>query len=386
MTTPSSTETNGKPKMTNDDWEDASIAVSADTYVNQLDAEMTLPEAAEPTDAEASEGISDVIVSDLSAFMEPVDEEPETVEDIAEPILTDLSMVMEPIAEETTDPSLTDLSMVMEPVTDENDIPAPTAAATPVGPSAEDILNNLNKTLESVPKPVQARGSATALDESTYVPDEDRYEDYFSDDVEKEELLSIDVLEDVKEDLEERASDPQRRPGADPISYGTGDEPVRYVSPRAALSTKFRHYIETRWYPQWKYYDDRAIYNKRRYITLQLSIALGAVAVPIIIGISFVPTWIPALISAMVAAFTAVENVMKYGDNWRAYRSAAEGLNHEKVLYEAMSGSYSRTNAPFRMFVERCEDVIAEETGRYFERNQEETNDARFESDVSSTE
>lgn len=169
--------------------------------------------------------------------------------------------------------------------------------------------------------------------------------------------------------LQQHASSNRR--SSTPISPATEDGRIPYLSPRSSRTRKFRHYIETRWYPQWKFYDERAAHNKVRYLFFQRMIALGSVTVPIIIGIEFIPQWLPAIISGLVAAAAATENVMKYGDNWRTYRAAAEGLNREKVLYEARSGPYAGTNAPFRTFVERCEDVIAEETGRFFERQQD---------------
>lgn len=171
------------------------------------------------------------------------------------------------------------------------------------------------------------------------------------------------------------------------VDLKTPEGVVPYVSPKTSLLTRSKHYIRTRWYPAWYFYDNRAARFKSRYIRLQLFIALGSVTVPIMIGFNnLVPNWIPALLSGMVAAATAIENVQKNGDNWRAFRNAAEGLNREKVLYEAMAGPYSRSNAPFRLFVERSEDIIAEETGRYFERQQEEEADSEMGSTASGTE
>ncbi|MFZ4826388.1 MAG: DUF4231 domain-containing protein [Phototrophicaceae bacterium] len=146
-----------------------------------------------------------------------------------------------------------------------------------------------------------------------------------------------------------------------------------YISPNASLQVKIKHYFETRWLIQWEFYDREATRNKRLYQTYQRFIQIGSVTVPILIGLSFVSSWIPAIISVMVAAAASIEQVMSYGDNWRTYRSTAERLMRERVLFEANSGSYNKSKTPFRVFVQRCEDIIAEETGRYQERQQEDT-------------
>jgi hypothetical protein len=348
---------------------------------------------------------SEPVLTDLSTVMQPVTEE--TPDDHA--VLTDLSAVMQPVTEETPDDHavLTDLSAVMQPTASNgNAMNAPAASSVDSEREAPPPSADLEEIdTEAVMAAYgEAMGIADSFDkqldwDDVYVqPVTEMEHDEEMLDAEGnlivEEAVDFNMIANIDEELEAQDEDERdshrglfRRQSAEPepLPY-IGDGPVPYVSPKAPVSKRFRHYIQTRWYPQWKYYDQRAIFNKARHISLQIFVALGSVSVPILIGINFVPTWIPALISGMVAAFTAIENVMKYGDNWRIFRSAAEGLNREKVLYEAMSGPYKATKAPFRMFVERCEDIIGEETGRYIERTEENENERaeRMESDISS--
>ena len=363
MTDQPSHQQNGKFVMQHDDWEDGPISVSADEFVSQLDAEMnvgpdeeeddmplsTNPISDAPPGAKTDEAKSD------NSVMQPA------TGDTDEPIMHDLASVMQPATDDTDEPIMHDLASVMQPATDDTDTPTNLTATSKEADVTEE------KTM----------ADNTSTFEADYDADEsmESVSDFLrTGGNDKDDVRSIGRGETL-------TLDPATKPSKTPYLHPDG--PIPYVSPRSALSQKSRHYIETRWYPQWKYYDEKAAFNKARHINLQIFVAIGSVSVPIIIGISFIPTWIPALISGLVAIFTAIENVMKYGDNWRAYRNAAEGLNREKVLYEALAGPYDRTNAPFRMFVERSEDIIAEETGRYFERT-EEPDDEQRESQVNS--
>lgn len=155
-----------------------------------------------------------------------------------------------------------------------------------------------------------------------------------------------------------------------------------------------KHYITTRWQEQYSYYLSKAEIQRKRYLRLQVMIGVVAVIVPVMIGMTgALTTWVtesatvrgllsletsrtinliinalPAVLSGFVAIGTAIENVYHYGVNWRAYKNALEGLRRERVLFEAKAGAYLRSNNPYRLFIERCEDVISEETGGFFER------------------
>ena len=90
---------------------------------------------------------------------------------------------------------------------------------------------------------------------------------------------------------------------------------------------------------------------------------------------------VPAVLSGLVAGATALENVQNYGANWRAFQFAADGLERERALVEANSGPYRKNKNPYRLFIERSEDVVAQETGRYFAR-EEPNNDEGEEEDA----
>lgn len=176
------------------------------------------------------------------------------------------------------------------------------------------------------------------------------------------------------------------------------EEAPRFISRNANAEQRTRHYMETRWHDQYSYYVAKSQSNRRLHLRLQLFIAVVAVLVPVLLGFNadlirgvgtlaetdgwysqainaetenFWVTFlnaVPAVLSGLVAVATALENVQNYGNNWRAFQTASDGLERERALFEANSGPYRRNANPYRLFVERTEDVIAQESGRYFAR------------------
>jgi hypothetical protein len=136
-----------------------------------------------------------------------------------------------------------------------------------------------------------------------------------------------------------------------------------------------KQYLTTRWQEQRDYYSRKSSENKRAYQRVQLVIGIGAVLVPVLLSfdirIPFGDTQIAltsplaAIISGLVAAAAAVENVYKYGENWRNFRRALEGLKREHALFISRAGKYRNEVNAFPNFVESIESIIAEETGNF---------------------
>ena len=131
-------------------------------------------------------------------------------------------------------------------------------------------------------------------------------------------------------------------------------------------------YLENRWKSQKDYYSKNSRRNKKWYLRVKLFMGLGAVAVPVVLSIQEPDLRIFAgVLSAFVAGAAVLENVYNYGDNWRTFRQTSELLKRERVLYEAGAGPYRYTKNREIRFVERCEEIIAEETGQYFQHEEE---------------
>ena len=69
--------------------------------------------------------------------------------------------------------------------------------------------------------------------------------------------------------------------------------------------------------------------------------------------------------------FKKLKKIYNYGDNWRNFRRTSEARKRERVLYQAGAGPYRYSKNPDIRFVERCEEIIAEETGQYFQHEEE---------------
>jgi hypothetical protein len=130
--------------------------------------------------------------------------------------------------------------------------------------------------------------------------------------------------------------------------------------------TRQQRYMTERWQSQRDYYSRKAARSKKWHQSLQVFVALSAVAIPVLLVIPEMPKIIPAIMSGLVAAATALENVYHFGDDWRNFRQTLESLKRERALYDAAAGPYGSPKTAFRRFVERSENIIAEETGRYF--------------------
>jgi len=138
-----------------------------------------------------------------------------------------------------------------------------------------------------------------------------------------------------------------------------------------ARDSRQEQYLQERWLSQREWYSKKSTWNKRWHQGLQLFIALGAIAVPVILNIAEVPKVVPTILSGLVAAAAAVENVYHFGDNWRNFRQTLEALKREKALFDAGGGPYKNHDTAFARFIERVEGLIAEETTRYFPEEEE---------------
>jgi uncharacterized protein YigE (DUF2233 family) len=101
--------------------------------------------------------------------------------------------------------------------------------------------------------------------------------------------------------------------------------------------------------------------------------------VPVLVGLStsdetarLALQLLTVFISLMVAAAAAIENVKKYGDSWRTFRTAAEELYREKSLYDVQTGAYRSSKRPFLLFVERTEDIVAKQNGAWSTLHEEQ--------------
>ncbi len=165
------------------------------------------------------------------------------------------------------------------------------------------------------------------------------------------------------------------------LSVNTPWPPPLFARPN--MKPEERFYLENRWYSQWTFFDKKASDSKKRYLQLQQIIVIGSVVVPVLVAFGpNVTTIIPAsstliarffidvatvIISTSVAVAAAWEGLHKNGDAWSTYRRAAEEMQQEKFTFDVRAGRYASEANAYTRFVERTEEIIAQQNGRYFQ-------------------
>ena len=129
-----------------------------------------------------------------------------------------------------------------------------------------------------------------------------------------------------------------------------------------------------RWQNQKDYYSKRVEKYKRWHLGLQLYMGVIAVAVPILLNIPHVPLLIPTILSGTIAAAAVIENVMRYGENWRTFRTTLESLKREKTLYDIGADVYKDLSVDdaATLFATRTEDILRTEWTGYFPSDQQQ--------------
>ncbi|MDQ7037089.1 MAG: DUF4231 domain-containing protein [Anaerolineae bacterium] len=164
------------------------------------------------------------------------------------------------------------------------------------------------------------------------------------------------------------------------------------------ITPQERYYLENRWHSQWRFFDTKASNSKSQYFWLQRIVVIGSVTVPVLVSldpdiirglINFIPLVTltvdqarlliditTVLLSLAVAISAGLESLNKYGDNWGSYRQAAEELQAEKSFYDVDGGRYANNPDAFSRFVERTEEIIAQQNGRFIASVEKQTQES----------
>ena len=129
---------------------------------------------------------------------------------------------------------------------------------------------------------------------------------------------------------------------------------------------KVNAYLNGRWAEQRAYYSKNSAKYKSRHQNLLLFGSLSALLVPILLNINGVPALVPTVLSLLVSAALALDNVYRFGDNWRAYRSTLEAMKEERILFENNVAPYDDPETAFPLFVRHSENIMRKEHAGYF--------------------
>lgn len=124
-----------------------------------------------------------------------------------------------------------------------------------------------------------------------------------------------------------------------------------------------KQYIEQRLDNQKDWYSKNSQKNQHWHKRLQIIQILSAASIP------FLPSVIPmpsalniatGALGVLIAVITGVSALYKFDEKWIKYRTTAESLKHEELLYETRVEPYDGDD-PFTVLVQRVEALISQE-------------------------
>lgn len=118
------------------------------------------------------------------------------------------------------------------------------------------------------------------------------------------------------------------------------------------------------------WYDSKSALNQRRFKWVKAAQMIAAAAVSVVAAVDG-PSYIPAILGALVVVLEGFQQLNQYQQNWITYRSTCEALKHEKYLFLAKAGPYSVESDGRAVLAERIEGLISQEHAKWTSARQE---------------
>ena len=140
------------------------------------------------------------------------------------------------------------------------------------------------------------------------------------------------------------------------------------------LGSLQKDFLTRRWLDQILWMEGAATRAQARYYSLRLVTVVGAVVVPVLVGLNLsgdvgaAVAWVAVGLSLVVATSAAVEEFFNFGQRWRHYRRTVERLKAEGWLFFELVGDYVSENGhagAFPRFAARVEDLLREDVDVY---------------------
>ena len=140
-------------------------------------------------------------------------------------------------------------------------------------------------------------------------------------------------------------------------------------------------YLHSRLDDQIDWYSNKSSYFKKRHIIVEMLVICSSTLIPILTLLNYVTACIwaagfdvaIAILGGLVAIATGYSKLNKLQENWLSYRAISETLKHEKYLYQAQSGPYLDYEDPFKLLVERAENIISHENLNWTQVNRSQS-------------
>jgi hypothetical protein len=76
---------------------------------------------------------------------------------------------------------------------------------------------------------------------------------------------------------------------------------------------------------------------------------------------------------ALIVVVEGLQQLQQYQQKWTTYRSTCERLKHDKYLYLAQAGPYTKAPRPEALLAERVEGLVSQEHAAWVSQQQEAT-------------
>jgi hypothetical protein len=134
---------------------------------------------------------------------------------------------------------------------------------------------------------------------------------------------------------------------------------------------EFTTYRTQRYDPEVKYYDRRAVRNKRFYNGVSVYIIVASLAVTPSVSLPSLTqshgATVASILSLTVALGTALLGHFSFHEDWLKARATWDQLKRELYWHDVSAGPYSDCDDRNRFFVERVEELIAQEGKEWLE-------------------
>ena len=147
---------------------------------------------------------------------------------------------------------------------------------------------------------------------------------------------------------------------------------LEHIIEKLDLEPLHKEFLRLRWLDQVLWMEERANSTKVLYYILRLTTIVGGVIIPALVSFSLPSgdaiTWVVFVLSLLVAISAALEGFLRYGEQWRHYRTMVELLKNEGWLFFQLSGRYHRYimhDAAYPTFARRVERWNRLEVGEY---------------------
>jgi hypothetical protein len=115
---------------------------------------------------------------------------------------------------------------------------------------------------------------------------------------------------------------------------------------------------------QLNWYERRSKTAKQAFQILKLAQIVVAAAIPIGVAANGSAV-IAAVLGGVIVILEGAQQLFQFQQNWIRYRGTAEGLRHEKFLYQARAGAYAGADVPVRRLAEAVEALVSAETASW---------------------